>query len=358
MPAVAGIALAASCADEGAGEPDDPHLLVAGFTEEFHIGDDPAERPFADIFAMDFSPSGELAVLDRAEFAVSVFDRDGREIARWGNQGEGPGEFSNDPNDLAVSSNGIVAVSTQTRVDLFTLDGTVVDTRNLGGGWVMNLMFDGTGTLVLRWRPMESLRALDEPGSEQIMRLEDGEVLWTSPQLNAVTALRLWDPWVVQAGIGTGRIVVGMSNSYEMAVLAVSDGSVLGGIGRSVPVRGPSDEFVDNLSEFVGTLPMAETFPMIGSIFVGPPNRTIWVGRLIGVDDSLAPPVGESIDDWTYRLYDLFDGDSYEYIGTVEIPEDLDVELKASDGERVAGVHRDELGVESVRVLRMYIERP
>ena len=68
---------------------DDPRLLAAGFTEELHIGDDPAERQFADITSVVFSPSGELAVLDSREYAVSVFDLRGREIARWGNQGEG-----------------------------------------------------------------------------------------------------------------------------------------------------------------------------------------------------------------------------------------------------------------------------
>ena len=50
-----------------------------------------------------------------------------------------------------------------------------------------------------------------------------------------------------------------------------------------------------------------------------------------------------------FACTNLVDGRSYEYLGTVEIPENLD--LLAGDSERVAGVQRDELGVQSVRVL-------
>ena len=86
-PAIAALALAAPCVDEGTGDTDAPRLLAFGFTEELHVGDDPSERQFADITSMAFSPSGELAVLDSREYAVSVFDLGGGEIAQWGNQG-------------------------------------------------------------------------------------------------------------------------------------------------------------------------------------------------------------------------------------------------------------------------------
>lgn len=61
--------------------------------------------------------------------------------------------------------------------------------------------------------------------------------------------------------------------------------------------------------------------------------------------------MGDGTEDWTLRMYDLFDGDDYQYLGTVEIPENLI--LMAGDSERVAGVHRGALGVESVYVLRV-----
>ncbi len=50
-------------------------------------------------------------------------------------------------------------------------------------------------------------------------------------------------------------------------------------------------------------------------------------------------------------LYDLFDGDSYDYIGTIRAPPGIT--LMAGSSERIAGVHTDTLGVQSVRVLRV-----
>ena len=345
---------------------DASRLLVTGFTEEFHVGAAPAERQFVNISAMNFAPDGELVVLDRGEFAVSVFDREGREIARWGKKGEGPGEFQDNPEHMAVSGGGVVAIDNDARVDLFTLDGSVVDARGLGDGWIAGLMFDGTGALVVGWRPVVGLRGLTEPTSERAVRFDDGEVLWTSPELPAITSLALWSPHVVQAGIGAGRIVVGMSDRYELVAIEVATGSELAVIGRNVPARGPSKEFIANLretvigevdasmSDFVQGLPIATRFPMIGNVFIGPPVRTVWIERLMGIGDILAPPVGDAMADWTYRLYDLFDGDTYEYVGTVEIPEDL--QLMAGDSERIAGVHTNAMGVHSVRVLRVTLD--
>ena len=56
---------------------------------------------------------------------------------------------------------------------------------------------------------------------------------------------------------------------------------------------------------------IGETLPVLANVFLGPPDRTVWVHRGIGVDDELAPPVGDDIDAWELQLYDLFDGNSY-----------------------------------------------
>ena len=73
----------------------------------------------------------------------------------------------------------------------------------------------------------------------------------------------------------------------------------------------------------------------------------------MGVGDPLGPPPPAG-DGWKFLLHDLFDGDSYEYIGTVETPDNIT--LMAGDATRVAGRHRDELGAHSVRVLRVDID--
>ncbi|MYD13287.1 MAG: hypothetical protein F4107_05030 [Gemmatimonadetes bacterium] len=96
------------------------------------------------------------------------------------------------------------------------------------------------------------------------------------------------------------------------------------------------------MRQFIDDMTFVETFPIFGGVFAGPPGRTVWVRRGMGVGDALAPPASDDINDWTFRLYDLFAGDDYAYMGTVELPEDLT--LMAGDSERVAGVHTDPLG--------------
>lgn len=368
--AIAGVSLALAgtgCADEPAGELDGPRLLAAEFTEEFHVGDERSERQFVRVTSMAFAPNGHLVVTDRDAFAVMVFDEGGREVAAWGGEGDGPGEFANEPNNVAVFHELRVAVRSFRRVDVFTLGGELIGSHLLDTLTARTLAFSREGDVVARVEaPSLALLPFSsgEATATHIMRLRDRRVLWSSRPLQPVPLLRFWSPHIQLAGIGDGRIAVGMSDQYHMDVLDASDGTTLGRISRAVSARGPSEDFQDNMREqmrgmesdpamreLIDDMTFVETFPILGSVFAGPPGRTVWVRRGMGVGDALAPPASDDINDWTHRLYDLFDGDDYAYIGTVELPEDLT--LMAGDSERVAGVHTDPLGVHSVRVLRL-----
>ena len=93
-----------------------------------------------------------------------------------------------------------------------------------------------------------------------------------------------------------------------------------------------------------------EAFPLTGRVFAGPPGRSYWVLRRLGVNDALSPPVGDPRNARVTR-YDLFSSRDYSYIGTVRAPDGLS--FRAGDGNRIAGVFTDELGVETVRVMRL-----
>ncbi len=368
--AVAGVLLAmagAGCADEPPGELDGPRRLAAEFTEEFHVGDERSERQFVRVTSMAFAPNGQLVVTDRDAFAVMVFDEGGREVATWGGEGDGPGEFATEPNDVAVSHESRVAVRSFRRVDVFTLDGELIGSHLLDTLTATTLAFSREGDVVARMEAPSLallLSSSNEATAAHVMRLRDRQVLWSSRPLQPAGLLRFWSPHVQLAGIGDGRIAVGVSDRYHMDVLDASDGTRLGRISRAVSARGPSDDFQDNMREqmrgmesdpvmreLIDDMTFVETFPILSGVFAGPPGRTVWIRRGMGVGDALALPASDEINDWTFRLYDLFDGDEYAYIGTVEVPEDLT--LMAGDSERVAGVHTGPLGVHSVRVLRV-----
>ena len=232
----AGLVLAAACTDEEVGVQDGPHLLAASFNEDFRIGDDPSERPFTRISSMAFAPNGHLVVIDRDAFTVVVLDRDGREVLEWGGQGEGPGEFENEPEIVTVSAEGNVAVSSFRRVDVFTPNGILIGPHLLDNFSVDAIMFDRDGYVVAEVSAGSALFS-NEPAQNHLMRLRDREILRSFPQPGAGNGIRFFFPYTITAALEHDRIAAGVNNRYEIDVLDSSDGQVLGHITR--PVTGP-----------------------------------------------------------------------------------------------------------------------
>ena len=336
--------------------PGDARLIPGVFHEVFRN-----EGDFADISSMVFAPTGHLVVVDTDAYEVTVFDVTGRVNIQWGRRGQGPGEFRRPPGRIAVSRDGRFAIDTNSgRIDFFDLRGNLLESHHAGGLSVGDLAFDAESRLLIEVRsPLETERG-------QILRVADDAVLWSSRPLEPTTSLTLYPAKVLMAGIadiGADKIVVGVTDSYDLAVLDASTGQELGRIARDVAVRGPTPDFVARVKERLGAavgsrlraatverVQFPEAFPVISSVFVGPPGRTVWVQRHMGVADSLAPSLGD-MEDSTFRLYDLFtSGGSYDYIGTVQVPDRL--ELMAGDSTRVAGVYTGALDEQSVRVLR------
>jgi len=355
------------CTAEQVGREGGLRLLEPEFTDEYWTGNEPTDGQFIDVSSMVFAPNGELVILDRGERSVVVLDTVGREVTRWGRHGDGPGEFNQEPNGVSVSADGVVAVHSFTRVDMFTLSGGPVDSHLVDVS-VFDIAFNGQGEVLARVRPATGIEAFAEGVPEQVLRLADRNVLWSAPRAGPpLGSFQLGGLHAIVAGISPNQILVGLSDEYDMSVLDASTGRELGRVFRDVELRGPTERFNDGLREIglarasteIGRsiaeqMVYGDPFPVVTDAFVGPPGRVIWVRRGIGVGDALAPPVGEPEDDWVLRLYDLFSAETYEYMGTVEIPEDL--RLMAGDSARVAGRHTDPLGVHSVRVLRVAME--
>ncbi len=366
LPALAGVVLIVACADAPTEEVGEARRLSVEFTEGFWIGDDPAERPFARIGSMAFGPDGRLVVVDRDEFAVVVFDRDGREVLAWGGEGEGPGEFETEPYHVAVSGEGNVAVSSFRRVDVFTPEGVLIGQHVVEDYSVDDLVFDRDGYVVAG---VTSGRALlsEEEINTKLMRIRDLETLWSFPTMPPQPDIAFFTPGTFTAGLDHARFATAMDDRYEIDIRDPSTGGVVGRVTRNIEPRTVPEELKegtreamigvagDNSStaELYENMVFGEKLFVLADAFLGPPNGAVWVRRGIGVEDELAPPVGNVVGDWSLQLYDLFDGDTYEYMGTVEVPEGLI--LEAGDSERIAGVHRDPLGVHSVRVLRVEI---
>ncbi len=367
----ASLVLAATCTDEQVGVQAGPHLLAATFSEEFHIGDNPDERPFAHVVSMAFTANGHLVVVDRDNFNVVVFDDEGREVLEWGGQGEGPGEFETEPAEVAVSEDGSVAVSSFRRVTVFTAEGTIVGSHLSGDLFGGKVAFDGNGHVVAESAAGGELFAGRETESQShLVRLRDNETIWSGRTVDAGSGIAFFIPRPIVAQLRDGRIAATMSDRYEIDILDGSSGTVLGRLVRPSAMPRPTPEALKAglresltggtddpvLAEIYGDVTFGETLPVVSNVFPGPPGRTVWVRRGIGVGDELAPAVGDDMEAWAFHLYDLFDSRSYEFIGTVEVPDGF--EPLAGDGERIAGVQRGALDVQSVRVLHVVIDPP
>ena len=344
-----------ACAAERGGDVP-PALLDPTLTDEFRV-----TGMLTRISALAFAPNGHLIIMDVGERTVTVTDQTGAEVARWGGQGDGPGEFSHSLGNLAISHAGIVAIDNAGRVDLFTLAGEMVGTHP-APATVFDLAFDGAGTVLARTRRMHpALYATPVP--QQIVRISDETVIWASDPLPSVGMVQVFPPHAILADLGNGRIAAGVSNHYALAVLDAATGNAVGQISRNVPIRGPSEEYIAEYRQsilgadgvpdaFARNLTFGETFPVIAGVFAGPPDGTIWVRRGGGVGDALAGTPGDRTQP---LLYDLFTPDAYAYRGTVAMPDRT--RLMAGDGTRIAGVEIDAMGVPSVRVMRVHLVR-
>ncbi len=71
--------------------PEADHYLTVTDSMGIEIGD--TNYVFGQIAGVEFTPDGDIAVLDIQKMAIGIYSRDGEFITRVGRQGSGPGEF-------------------------------------------------------------------------------------------------------------------------------------------------------------------------------------------------------------------------------------------------------------------------
>lgn len=333
---------------------------------------DLANHPFAQIAALALVNDGPLVVLDRlADDAVAIFNEDGSLVHSWGQRGQGPGEMTL-PQALAISDQGDVAVANGAIVSVHTLAGDLRRTLRVDG-MPSALAFDSLSQVVALVVPVPSTAS---PEVEiRIERLADDVTFWRR-SMPSVIRLVVPRPRLLMAARSGSNVVVGLGSAYEMAVVDVNDGRIIGRIARDTKVRPIDDGLAVRIADFltgrrdppegwtslIGVtgkaavpvameelIEIAGNLPVLHYAFWGPPGSTLWVNRGIGIDDSFAPSA-ERPDD-SLALYDLFREEDLEYIGTTRAPEGAI--LMAGDSSRVAAVVVDSLGVQSVRVMRV-----
>jgi len=206
-----------------------------------------------------------------------------------------------------VSDEGIVAADNRRCVDLFTLEGTPLGSQPVGESFYDLAIDSAGGVVVLAW-PSGPATA-DQALPARVIQAVRCRELWVSGPLPPLSAYQVYGPHGVPSDLEGGRIAIGVSDQYDMAVLDASTGRELGQISRDIPLRATPEEYVARIRESMARkahmLTFGETLPVVGKASTGPPGHTVWVRRRGGVGDRVAAPVGEE-----HRLYDLFDGET------------------------------------------------
>ncbi len=339
------------------------HEVGVHFDAGFSV---PASIEFGQIADVD-AAGALIAVLDEQAAAVTTLDTTGRVIARFGRAGGGPGEF--DPRGLAsvIVADGAVWVPdvASQRLTRFTADGTVLETLPLplaeghavdwtphpAGGRVHRLR-DPAGDLLIR---------SGAAGTDTLHRFPTS----VDPPNTMLAATPLWTV------LPDGAIVVGSTDRFDLSLLepgrrrptwtlrrvgaadAVTDADrmhVRSLLEMSL-MRRTGGELAPELRErMLSGVRLADRPPVLAAIRTGP-EGTLWVERARAIRSMgmevlrVGAAAGLGSNEW--EIYDR----RGTFLGTATLPDGF--ALEAFAGTLIYGILTDELGVQTVRRLRV-----
>lgn len=293
---------------------------------------------------------GGFLIADGTAMEIRRFDREGRHVETVGGAGEGPGEFVLLRSMHVIRGDTVLAWDLRTR-RLTVLDPSlqVVSTETMASRsmYVVSSAF-GSGELLL-W-PFGALTDPDPPGSVvhpaaffAVYRRGDGTALDTVVELPARPSYVTDDggyvrlPFTADPQFAAGDSTLWAGSGQAGTLVRITpNGDVVGRLelppGALIP-----PERIEREEEETGA-PGPERYPSFDRLVVDDRSR-VWTRAYLDEEDEE--------QQWTVREPEG------QVVGTVVLPRSLRV--TAVEGERIIGVWRDELDVESVRVYRMRV---
>jgi hypothetical protein len=210
---------------------------------------------FGAIADLAVAPDGRFFVLDRAESRVYVFSADGKLERSFGRRGAGPGELSNLTTALVYTQGQLLVVdASNQRLSLFAADGSFVRSRQLNFMQGMPVSWAATGARVAYLaRPMPapvaaqlggvsshtvfSIDPRTDAAADTLLRIPlppDNTVMMGGATIKATFDMRA--PQIYVAGDGLNRVLIAVSDTYRIRVLG-ADGKTIGWLNRDVPRR-------------------------------------------------------------------------------------------------------------------------
>jgi sugar lactone lactonase YvrE len=344
---IAGLSIVAAIADGQT-----PRL-----TQLVEFGCESCEGPtlFTGVQAMAVAPDGRIAVVDKSDPRVRIFDAKGVAVRTFGRTGPGPAELQTAV-AVSVAANGDVEIVDLSRRRLARFGPTGEDrTSTPLGGFATAGAFAPQGGHVLA-----AISAPNNPVLD-LVRVADGK---------AVKLLQLGDKDFPERPTGSietlsiavapdGSIAVGDGSGAYLIRRYRSDGTPNGEIRRTIPkVRRTAEEITLELNQREAGL--AARLQRMGARSASPPDRAHAAAAL--AERKYFEPYALCFDErgrlWVKvertsagrTMFDVFDP-AGRYLGEVELP----VALKefAFGAGMLAAAVPDDLGVERIRVWRI-----
>lgn len=315
---------------------------------------------FDGIAGIGFMANDRLLVANRGSSSLRVFSSDGTLQGEFGREGEGPGEYGRLSAAQVVEGDSIVVFDSDLhRVTYLDSAGELVRSVTLDSG-------DGSPDQYIGHFPDGGLAAL----WLKAIRIDPSTTVSDSVRIgrfagSTLEAVVAEFPGVTRRGSPipfsphAGAVVIGTTLFYGSGAggtvhMVSSDGSPLGGFtlpGSPVPqdeawarltevLTGPAADRAEQLLDAAGGDPLPLYSDMIAD-----PTGFLWVKRYDPATDSHAIMRPRTGGVWV-----VFDADGAP-VTEIAVPDGVRLVTVGSD--RVAGVARDDLGVERVVVLTL-----
>lgn len=356
----------------GEGPPGAPVAVDSAPTLSVGVLEGDPARQFGGVVDPFLLPDGSLAVPDRGSAEIRVFGPDGELLRRLGGPGEGPGEFDNLRSAWPRGDTVEAWDSDARRITRFLPDGEVdvVPVRAagrpldagigpLGEGWALVSVDFGGGR--------------DRMGAERISR--EGEHLGTVVELpgmarhrtpgmagphpvtpTALFAARAGRLYAAETLTPAVRVYDAASDSVGAIPLFLPDpgdpGEVFRAVVDSAVAReeGRAAARPEETRRGLSAFPEPEAISRFWDLLVDP-EGFVWVRSFDPFEHALAlggSPAGRGGPGGEWIVVDR-DGTE---VARIRIPAGLEPARITADA--LVGIHRDELGVESVRVHALY----
>ncbi len=294
----------------------------------------PEDNYFQNPMGMTSSPDGRLFVADYKAHHIKTFDAEGKFLGVIGREGQGPGEL-NGPYRICYFGNELLVYELRARrFSVFKLDGTPLRNTqvNMLDGSPRGIRALPDGRILMEkektylWRetrPQECILKLLSSDLKTIKVIFEYEI-WRNRYITEPQRTNIPQPFytdMVWEVMPDGRIIIGLSENYEILFFSPDKGK-LGGFQHDYkPVKvtkNERDEWFGGMTYNIGSVIKKGAPPHISKNTKFPKNKPAFHDIKVDAEGNILVFVHTEGINYDYTFFDAFDPHG-RFISRVEV---------------------------------------